>query len=234
MYGFYDPTYLVLIPAIIFTMWAQTKLKASYAKYRQLPNRRQVTGAEAARYLLDRNGLSNIRIERSQGVLSDHFDPKNQVIRLSPDIHDGTSIASVSVAAHETGHAMQYGNNYAPLKFRNALAQPVSLISMASWPLLLVGIMLIAMGSYDSGNLIFNIGVFAFAAVVLFHGVTLPVELDASRRAVKELEATGLIYEDEVPGARKMLTAAAMTYVAALATALLQLIRILLIRGNRS
>ncbi len=233
MYGFYDPTYLVLIPAILFTMWAQAKLRSSYAKYRQLPNQRRITGAEAARYLLDRNGLSNIRIERVQGVLSDHFDPRNQVIRLSADIHDGTSIASVSVAAHETGHAMQYGTNYAPLRFRNALARPVSVVSMASWPLLLVGIMLIAMGSYDSGNLLFNIGVIAFAAVVLFHGITLPVELDASRRAVKELEATGLIYESEAPAARKMLTAAAMTYVAALATALLQLVRILLIRGDR-
>ncbi|MCR5134353.1 MAG: zinc metallopeptidase [Clostridiales bacterium] len=233
MYGFYDPTYLVLIPAILFTMWAQGKLKTSYARYRQLPTRRQITGAEAARYLLDRNGLSHIRIERVQGVLSDHFDPKNQVIRLSSDIHDGTSIASVSVAAHETGHAMQYGTNYAPLAFRNALARPVSVVSMASWPLLLIGVMLIAAGSYDSGNLLFNIGVIAFAAVVLFHGVTLPVELDASRRAVRELEATGLILEEEVPGARKMLTAAAMTYVAALATSLLQLIRILLIRGDR-
>ncbi|MBQ2063800.1 MAG: zinc metallopeptidase [Firmicutes bacterium] len=233
MYGFYDPTYLVLIPAILFTMWAQTKLKTSYAKYRQLPNRRQITGAEAARYLLDRNGLSNIRIERVQGMLSDHFDPRNQVIRLSADIHDGTSIAAVSVAAHETGHAMQYGTNYLPLRFRNALAAPVNVVSMASWPLLLIGIVLIAAGSYDTGNLLFNIGVLAFAAVVLFHGVTLPVELDASRRAVKELEATGLIYEEEAPAARKMLTAAAMTYVAALATALLQLIRILLIRGDR-
>lgn len=233
MYGFYDPTYLVLIPAILFTMWAQTKLKTSYAKYRQLPNRRQITGAEAARYLLDRNGLSNIRIERVQGMLSDHFDPRNQVIRLSEDIHDGTSIAAVSVAAHETGHAMQYGTNYLPLRFRNALAAPVNVVSMASWPLLLIGIVLIAAGSYDTGNLLFNIGVLAFAAVVLFHGVTLPVELDASRRAVKELEATGLIYEEEAPAARKMLTAAAMTYVAALATALLQLIRILLIRGDR-
>ena len=137
MYGFYDPTYLVLIPAILFTMWAQAKLRSSYAKYRQLPNQRRITGAEAARYLLDRNGLSNIRIERVQGVLSDHFDPRNQVIRLSADIHDGTSIASVSVAAHETGHAMQYGTNYAPLRFRNALARPVSVVSMASWPLLL-------------------------------------------------------------------------------------------------
>lgn len=233
MYGFYDPTYLVLIPAILFTMWAQTKLKTSYAKYRQLPNRRQITGAEAARYLLDRNGLSNIRIERVQGMLSDHFDPRNQVIRLSADIHDGTSIAAVSVAAHETGHAMQYGTNYLPLRFRNALAAPVNVVSMASWPLLLIGIMLIAMGNLSTGNLLFNIGVIAFAAVVLFHGVTLPVELDASRRAVKELEATGLIYEEEAPAARKMLTAAAMTYVAALATALLQLIRILLIRGDR-
>ena len=233
MYGFYDPTYLVLIPAILFTMWAQTKLKTSYAKYRQLPNRRQITGAEAARYLLDRNGLSNIRIERVQGMLSDHFDPRNQVIRLSADIHDGTSIAAVSVAAHETGHAMQYGTNYLPLRFRNALAAPVNVVSMASWPLLLIGIVLIAAGSYDTGNLLFNIGVLAFAAVVLFHGVTLPVELDASRRAVKELEATGLIYEEEASAARKMLTAAAMTYVAALATAQLQLIRILLIRGDR-
>ena len=137
MYGFYDPTYLVLIPAILFTMWAQTKLKTSYAKYRQLPNRRQITGAEAARYML-----------------SDHFDPRNQVIRLSEDIHDGTSIAAVSVAAHETGHAMQYGTNYLPLRFRNALAAPVNVVSMASWPLLLIGIVLIAAGSYDTGNLL--------------------------------------------------------------------------------
>lgn len=233
MYGFYDPTYLVLIPAIIFTMWAQTKLQSNYAKYRQIPTQGGKTGAQVARELLDSQGLTDIAVERVDGTLSDHFDPSKKVIRLSPDIHDGTSIASVSVAAHETGHAMQYGTQYFPLRFRNALARPVSLVSMASWPLLIIGIMLIAAGELSSGNLIFNIGVVTFALVVVFHGVTLPVELDASNRAVRELKAQGYVTEAEAPGARKMLTAAAMTYVAALATALLNLVRILLIRGNR-
>lgn len=233
MYGFSDPTYLILIPALLFTMWAQAKLKTAYAKYRQQASRRQITGAKTARYLLDTHGLSHIRVERVQGVLSDHFDPRTGVIRLSADVHDGTSIASVSVAAHETGHAMQYGENYFPLRFRNALAQPVNVVSMASWPLIVIGVVLIAAGSYETGNLLFDIGVIAFAAVALFHGVTLPVELNASRRAVQELQASGIILAEEAPGAKKMLTAAAMTYVAALATALLQLVRILLIRGDR-
>ena len=231
-FGYFDPTFIVLIPAIIFTLIAQGKVKSAYRKYRSVPTRRGITGYQAARMILDNNGMRHVPIEITAGTLSDHYDPKNDIMRLSNDVYNGTSIASVSIAAHESGHALQDGTSYGFLKFRSAIAPAVSLVSTASWPLILIGLIVIGTGNLTTGNMIFNLGILFFCAVVLFHTVTLPVELNASRRAVRQLTDLGIIDAAETKGAKKVLSAAAMTYVAALATAVANLIRILLIRGR--
>lgn len=231
-FGYFDPTIIVLIPAIIFTIYAQGKVKSAYGKYLNVPTRRGITGYQAARMILDNNGMRHVPIELTSGTLSDHYDPKNDVMRLSNDVYNGTSIASVSIAAHESGHAIQDGTSYGFLKFRSAIAPAVSVVSTASWPLILIGLIIIGTGNLTTGNMIFNLGILFFCAVVLFHTVTLPVELNASRRAVAQLVDLGIIDASEKRGAKKVLSAAAMTYVAALAAAIANLIRILLIRGR--
>ena len=231
-FGYFDPTIIVLIPAIIFTLYAQGKVKSAYSRYLRIPGKKGITGYQAARMILDNNGMRHVPIELTAGTLSDHYDPKNDVMRLSNDVYNGTSIASVSIAAHESGHALQDGSSYGFLKFRSAIAPAVSLVSMASWPLILIGLVIIGTGNLTTGNMIFNLGILFFCAVVLFHTVTLPVELNASRRAVRQLVDLGIIDASEKRGAKKVLSAAAMTYVAALATAIANLIRILLIRGR--
>jgi Zn-dependent membrane protease YugP len=231
-FGAFDPTIIILIPAMIFAFYAQTKVSRAYNNYAKVGNRRGITGAQAARSILDANGLADIPIEITAGRLSDHYDPKKRVMRLSQQVYNDPSIASVAIAAHESGHAIQHGENYTPLKLRNLIAMPVSLISWLSWPLLIVGILIIQMGYYSQGNLIFNVGIFAFAGVVLFHAVTLPVEFNASKRAINLLVDQGIIYPEEAGGAKKVLSAAAMTYLAALAVAVANLIRLLLIRGR--
>ena len=231
-FGYFDPTIIILIPAIIFTLIAQSKVKSAYGKYRNVPTRRGVTGYQAARMILDNNGMRHVPIEITAGTLSDHYDPKNDVMRLSNDVYNGSSIASVSIAAHESGHALQDGTSYGFLKFRSAIAPAVSLVSTASWPLILIGLIISNTGNLNTGNLLFNLGSLFFCAVVLFHTVTLPVELNASKRAVRQLVDLGIIDAAETKGAKKVLSAAAMTYVAALATAVANLIRILLIRGR--
>ena len=231
-FGAFDPTIIILIPAMIFAFYAQTKVSRAYNNYAKVGNRNRITGAQAARTILDANGLSDIPIEITAGRLSDHYDPKKKVMRLSPQVYNDASIASVAIAAHESGHAIQHDESYTPLKIRNLIAMPVSLISWLSWPLLIVGILIIQMGYYSQGNLIFNIGIFAFAGVVIFHSVTLPVEFNASKRAIALLVDQGIIYPEEAGGAKKVLSAAAMTYLAALAVAVANLIRLLLIRGR--
>lgn len=231
-FGYFDPTFIILIPAIIFTLYAQSKVKGAYRKYLNVRCRKGITGHEAARRILDNNGLRHVPIEITPGQLSDHYDPVKDVMRLSPEVYNGASIAAVSIAAHESGHAIQDGSSYLFLKFRNTIAPAVNLVSVASWPLLMIGLFIIWQGNYATGNFIFNLGIIFFCAVVLFHTVTLPVELNASSRAVKQLVALNIIDETEVKGAKKVLSAAAMTYVAALATAIANLIRILLIRGR--
>lgn len=231
-FGYFDPTIIILLPAIIFTMYAQGKVKNAYNRYLRVPARRGITGHQAARMILDNNGMRHVPIEITAGTLSDHYDPKKDIMRLSPDVYNGTSIASVSIAAHESGHALQDGSSYGFLRFRSAIAPAVSLVSAASWPLLLIGLFIIWQGNLTTGNLIFNIGILFFCAVVLFHTVTLPVEINASRRAIRQLVDLGIIDNTEKRGAKKVLSAAAMTYVAALATAIANLIRILLIRGR--
>ena len=231
-FGMFDPTFIILIPAIIFTLYAQSKVKSAYRKYLRVANRRGITGRQAARIILDRNGLEHVNIELVPGTLTDHYDPSKDIMRLSDQVYNGTSIASVSIAAHESGHAIQDGTAYGFLRFRNAIAPAVNLVSAASWPLLIIGLIIIWQGNITTGNFIFNIGIIFFALVVLFHTVTLPVEFNASRRAIRQLVELNIIDEAESRGARKVLSAAAMTYVAALATAIANLVRILMIRGR--
>lgn len=232
MFGMFDPTVILLIPAILLTLYAQGKVRRAYQKFLRVPNRRGITGAQAARRVLDANGLEHVQIEMTKGTLTDHYDPKKQVMRLSPQVYNEASIASVSIAAHESGHAIQHGTGYGFLAFRNAIVPVVNIASGLSWPLLLIGIIISGTGRIATGNLIFDIGILFFTAVVLFHLVTLPVELNASSRAIAQLEHLGIVGADERKGARRVLSAAAMTYVAALATAVLNLLRLLLIRGR--
>ena len=232
-FGMYDPTMIILIPAIVFALYAQAKVSRAYSRYSRVPNSTGMTGRQAARRILDANGLGHVPIEMVAGKLSDHYDPSRDVMRLSAEVYNGNSIAAVSIAAHESGHAIQDGTSYAFLKFRNAIAPVVNLASTASWPLIFIGLIIIWSGrTFAIGDMIFDLGVIFFLAVILFHVVTLPVELNASRRAVVQLVDLGIINSNEKKGARKVLSAAAMTYIAALATAVANLVRILLIRGR--
>ena len=231
MYGYYyDPTYILLIPAIILTLFAQAKVKSAYRKYSGVPNQRGITGMQAARRILDANGLGHVRIEMIPGTLSDHYDPRDCVMRLSADVYNGSSVAAVSIAAHESGHAVQHATGYGLLKFRNTIVPVVNIASKLSWPLLIIGLVIASAGSLSTGYLLFDLGVLFFAGVVVFHLVTLPVELNASKRAIAQMQQLGIVGFDEVRGSKKVLSAAALTYVAALATAVLNLIRLLILR----
>ena len=227
-YYYFDPTYIVLIPAVIFAFYAQMKVNSAYSRYSRVRNRRGITGAQAARMILDANGLSDVRVEITKGRLSDHYDPKKRVMRLSPEVYGNPSIASVSIAAHESGHAVQHGESYMPLKIRNAIVPVVNIASYMAWPLLIIGLLM----GQGTGTLIFDIGVLFFLGVIVFHAITLPVELNASKRAIAQLSSLGIVYPEETAGSKKVLSAAALTYVAALATAILNLVRILMLRRD--
>ncbi len=228
----YYGSMIILIPAIIFTMYAQAKVNSNFRRYSNVRNLRNMTGAEAARRMLDANGLGRVQIEQVKGSLTDHYDPRKRVLRLSQSVYGVNSIAAVSVACHEAGHAVQHAESYKPLKVRNSIVPLVNFASSLTWPLVILGIILLANGSY-MGDLLFNIGVITMLAVILFHTVTLPVEFNASSRALKQMDELGIIAEEENTGAKKVLRAAAMTYVAALATAIANLLRILAMRGSR-
>lgn len=228
----YYGSMIILIPAILFTMYAQAKVNSNFRRYSNVRNARNMTGAEAARRMLDANRLGNVQIEQVRGSLTDHYDPRKRVLRLSQSVYGVNSIAAVSVACHEAGHAVQHAESYKPLKVRNSIVPLVNFASSLTWPLVILGIILLANGSY-MGDLLFNIGVIAMLAVILFHTVTLPVEFNASSRALKQMAELGIIAEEENTGAKKVLRAAAMTYVAALATAIANLLRILAMRGSR-
>lgn len=230
LYG-YDPTFILLIPAIIFTVYAQRKVQSTYAAYSRVPVKKHITGAQTARMILDRNGMGHVPIEIVRGNLSDNYDPTKDVMHLSEGTHNSSSIAAVAVAAHESGHAMQDGKGYAFLKLRIALVPAVNVVSALSMPVIMAGIFLFCAGQ-GFGTTLFDVGVLMFAVVVFFHTVTLPVEFDASKRALEQLVALDIVDETEVRGAKKVLSAAAMTYVAALSVSLVMLIRLLLIRGN--
>lgn len=226
-YGFYwDPTYILVIIAMALSLFASFGVNATFSKYKKVRTIRDITGSEAARKILDMNGLQHIRVERVSGNLTDHFDPKANVIRLSDATYDNTSVAAVGVAAHEAGHAVQHAIGYAPIKIRNSIVPVVNIGNSLSMPLFIIGLIM--------GNLgLAFAGVILFSLVLVFQLVTLPVELNASSRAIKILDETRMLYEDEVGPAKKVLRAAAMTYVAAVASTALQLLRLLLILNSR-
>ena len=227
---YYDWSYMLLLPAIIFTMYAQFKVQGNFKKYSNVRAMRGLTGAQAARRMLDAAGLHDVAIEPIRGSLTDHYDPRAQVLRLSQTVYGVNSVAAVSVACHEAGHAIQHAEEYTPLLMRNNIVPLVNFASQLSWPLIVFGIILGA--SSGIGDMLFMIGVIAFLAVILFHAITLPVEFNASSRAMAQMESLGLILEEEKHGAKKVLIAAAMTYVASLAMAIMNLIRILALRNR--
>ncbi len=226
MYPFFDPTMVLLIPAMIFSMWAQFKVKGTFAKYSEKNARSGVSADRVSRVLLDKFGLTGVRVERIAGDLTDHYDPRAKVLRLSDSVAGNTSIAAIGVAAHEVGHAIQDKEGYSFLRLRNTIVPVVNIGSMLSMPLFLIGLV---MGSLN----LLNLGILLFCGVLVFHLVTLPVEFDASARALRLLSETGLIAKDEIGGAKSVLDAAALTYVAALVMTILQLVRLLALRGMR-
>lgn len=229
--GYYG-SMIVLIPAMIFTMIVQGRIKRAYSRYSQVENSRRLTGAQAARMMLDANGLSGVPINILNGGddLNNYFDPRSNSVNLSQAVYHTDSIAAMCIACHEVGHAIQYATNYAPVRIRNGIVPLVNLTSTFSWPLIMLGLIFSTSSRY--GSLLFNLGALCFVFVILFHLVTLPVELNASNRALKQMTSIGMVSDFDYSGSRKVLHAAAMTYVAALATAVASLIRILLIRGS--
>lgn len=230
-YGF-DWTYLYLVlPCIIFAMLASAGVNNTFNKYAKQISRRRLTGAQAAQRVLDANGVRNVRIERISGNLTDHFDPKSNVIRLSDNVFDNASTAAIGVACHEAGHAVQYAKEYAPIKLRAAIIPITNIGSKLAMPLILLGILLNFLGEISYTFL--YIGIACFGLSFVFQLVTLPVEFNASRRAIRAIDEQELLTSEELKGARKTLSAAAMTYVAATAVALAQLLRLILLFGRR-
>ena len=224
MFFMWDPTMIILIPALLLTAYAQMKINSTYNKYSQIPSRRGMTGADVARYILNQNGLYDIPIERTGGHLSDHYDPRTRVVRLSPDVYHGTSLAALGVAAHEVGHAVQHDTGYLPLYVRNTIIPATQIGSYAAVPLFLIGL-------FMSSESLVSIGIMLFAAIVFFQLVTLPVEFNASRRAIATLGGEGILDASELDGTKKVLSAAAMTYLAAALMAVMQLLRLIVISG---
>ena len=222
---FWDPTMILLIPAIILAIWAQTRVSSTYKKYSRVQSAQGITGEKAAEYLLQRNGITDVSVEAVEGNLSDHYDPRSKTVRLSVDNYRGRSLSALAVAAHEVGHAIQDKSGYGPLKIRHAILPATNLGSWAAFPLFFIGLIF-------STPMLMDIGIVLFAGVVIFHFVTLPVEYNASNRALAQLGDNGMLMQEEVRGAKKVLNAAALTYVAATAVALLHLIRMLILRGD--
>ncbi|HJB88759.1 MAG TPA: zinc metallopeptidase [Candidatus Blautia excrementigallinarum] len=227
-YGFYgfDRTYILLIIGMLLSLAASAKLKSTFAKYRRIRSASGLTGAEAAARILRAAGITDVQIRAIPGSLTDHYDPRTKTVSLSQDIYGQTSLAAVGVAAHECGHAIQHAVHYTPLEMRSAIVPVANLGSSLSWPLFLIGLL-------AGIRPLTTAGIVLFSLAVLFQLVTLPVELNASSRALRMLEGTGILGVSEVKGARKVLTAAALTYVAALAASILQLLRLLILAGGR-
>ncbi len=227
---FFDPYLLLVLPALIFAMWAQWKVQHTYAQYQKVPAANGLTGRQMAETILRQNGLADVAVEEVQGVLSDHYDPRIRKVRLSSHNYHDRSIAAVAVAAHEVGHALQHANGYAPLAIRSAIAPVAGFGSTLAFPLFFIGLV------FGGGSLRFlmDLGILFFAGAVLFQVVTLPVEFDASKRALVQLTSTGAVAPQEVSLAKRVLDAAALTYVAAAAVAALQLLRMVLLRNSRN
>jgi Zn-dependent membrane protease YugP len=227
LYGFFiDYYYIILvIPAMLISLWAQFKVKSTYKKYSGVSNAKNITGAYAAQAVLTHYGITDVRIERVAGTLSDHYDPRSKVIRLSEGVYSSNSIAAIGIACHEAGHAAQHAQNYVPIKVRNSLIPICNIGSTLGVPLAIFGYIL----GFEP---LISIGLLLYAAITVFQLVTLPVEFNASRRALRVIDETNLLYDDESGGAKKVLTAAAMTYVAAMLVSLANLLRLIL-RFNR-
>lgn len=234
---YYDYTYvLFMLPCIIISLICQVRVKTAFSKFSKIPNSRGMTGAQAAEYVLRQNNVTGVRIEHVAGNLTDHYDPRSNVIRLSDSVYASASVAAVGVAAHEAGHAVQTAMNYVPNKLRGAILPVARLGSSLSWILIILGF-LFGYGSSSSSSIglyLLYAGIILFSASVLFTVITLPVEFDASRRALKCFRDTNLLQGEEYKGAKSVLSAAAMTYVAAALTAIMQLLRLLLIARRRN
>ncbi len=226
----YDWTYIFVLIGMVLSLLASAKVKRTYAKYAQVYSRSGLTGAQTAEKLLHANGIYDVSIEHVEGELTDHYDPSEKVLRLSDSVYGETSVAAVGVAAHECGHAIQHAKSYMPLKLRTAIVPAANIGAKIAWPLILLGLFI----SSSSSRALIMIGIAMFSISVLFQIVTLPVEFNASRRAVNALGEMGILYGDEIGQTRKVLSAAALTYVAAAAAAILQLLRLLLLFSRRN
>ena len=226
---YFDPTYVLVLIGVIICMVASAKMNSTFSKYSRVRSRSGLTGREAAEMVLQSMGIYDVRVERVSGNLTDHYDPRSKVLRLSDSTYNSPSVAAIGVAAHECGHAMQHARGYAPLSLRSALVPIANFGSTIAWPLILLGFLFTG----ETSAMFLKIGVLAFSLAVLFQLVTLPVEFNASRRAMQVLGSNGMLYQDELSATKKVLTAAALTYVASAASAILQLLRIILLTGRR-
>lgn len=226
---YFDSTYIFVLVGLIICLAASAKMRSTFSKYSRVRNHWGMTGREAAEQVLHRAGIYDVRVEHISGNLTDHYDPRSKVLRLSDATYNSTSVAAVGVAAHECGHAVQHATGYVPLKLRSSLVPAANFGSSIAWPLILIGLLI----NGQSSALFLNLGILAFSLAVLFQIVTLPVEFNASSRALHLLSGNGMLYEDEVRSVRKVLTAAALTYVAGAASAILQLLRIIVLSNSR-
>lgn len=226
---FYDPTYILVLIGAVLSLAASGMVSRTFSKYSKMRNMRGITGAEAAERVLHSAGIYDVKVERVAGNLTDHYDPRTKVLRLSDSVYSQASVAAVGVAAHECGHAIQHAKGYAPLALRSTLVPIANFGSKIAWPLILIGFLF----NSETSILLINIGIIAFSAAVLFQLVTLPVEFNASNRAIRMIAGTGMMQGEEIQAAKKVLNAAALTYVAGAATAILQLLRIIILAGGR-
>ncbi len=226
---YFDRTYLLVLVGVVICLLASARMNSTFRKYSNVRNHSGMTGREAAERILAMSGIRDVRVAHVSGSLTDHYDPRTKVVRLSDATYNSTSVAALGVAAHECGHAAQHAHGYAPLSIRSALVPVANFGSSIAWPLILIGLLM----NSEMSQMLLNLGILAFSLAVLFQLVTLPVEFNASSRALRILGDTGLLYENEVKDTRKVLTAAALTYVAGAASAILQLLRILLLTQNR-
>ena len=229
-FGFFDPTMVLVLPALVFALWAQWKVQHTYQKYSQIRAANGLTGRQMAQSIMARNGVSDVTVEEVGGVLSDHYDPRSRKVRLSAHNYEQSSLAAIAVGAHEVGHVLQHAQGYVPLAVRAAVAPVAGFGSMLAFPLFFIGFIFHG----GAGHVLMDLGILFFAGAVAFHLVTLPVEFDASKRALQQLTASGSLAPQEVAGAKSVLDAAALTYVAAAAMAALQLLRLVLLRNSRN
>lgn len=226
-YYYFDPTYFFVLIGVVLSLLASAKVKSTFGRYSRERSRTGMTGEETAQRILSKAGIYDVRIQRVSGNLTDHYDPRNKTLNLSDSVYGSTSVAAIGVAAHECGHAIQHNRGYVPLKLRSAIAPAASFGATISWPLIVIGLL------FGGSGLLIQIGILLFSLAVLFQLVTLPVEFNASGRAVELLSETGILYEEEVKKTKKVLFAAALTYVASAAASILQLLRLVLLFGNR-